>query len=88
MDHLPKIEGVTRSPLLRVPHLALQEYDRGDFYRYPSRRHFDPDMAETDTAGWTDEKGYDLHQRTGILQEWLFFGVISEAFAAVGVPVL
>ncbi|KAF4544802.1 Het domain-containing protein [Lasiodiplodia theobromae] len=88
MDHLPKIEGPTRSPLLRVPHLALQEYDRGDFYRYPSRRYFDPDITETDTAGWTDEKGYDLHQRTGIFQEWLFFGVINEAFAAVGVPVL
>jgi Heterokaryon incompatibility protein (HET) len=87
MDHLPKVQADPANPPIIVPFLCLQAYDKGDFEGYPSRRCFDPDIPESQAAGWTDGSGYTLYQRTSIFQEWLFFGVLTEVFDTVGVSI-
>jgi hypothetical protein len=84
--HLPRGEPGHRGPMLpSIPLVAKQRWDGGPFLEYPLRRGL---QAMYDGAGGTTEHPWEISPAAqqlstrdleAFFQEWLFFGLITEA---------
>src|ERR1700761_8966596 len=93
MDHLPKPHVVsTHAPnpviLLRCD---PNGYDGGPLETYPERRGFrlnywDDDMKYANVLSLPDGSRPNVEQSTMVLQEWLFFGLLSVTHSVYGTP--
>ena len=71
MDHLPT-PAHPLFPPLEVPYICKQEYDNLGFSDYPKRRGWDKSRLQ----GGPLE--HSLGETAAFLQEWLYFGLLSE----------
>ncbi|KAL1634662.1 hypothetical protein SLS58_010561 [Diplodia intermedia] len=81
MDHLLVPKDPVRSPP-RIRYYCFEEYDRGDFITYPERQGWTQEKLFTRTT-WTEVDsvgGRGAAAAAAFLQQWLFFGLLHEAF--------
>ncbi|KJZ71912.1 hypothetical protein HIM_08668 [Hirsutella minnesotensis 3608] len=80
MDHLPNFRAATR-PYSSVPYLGTGHYDGSRFREYASSHGWDVSkLQQGDFVAATNKSPCGA----GFLQDWLYFGVLHELFAAAG----
>ncbi|KAK5465511.1 hypothetical protein LTS15_002074 [Exophiala xenobiotica] len=80
MDHLPTPHSLD---LIEIPYLCTEEYDGGDFFAYPRRKHLDEECMRV--RGQFN--GHPQAEIEAFLQTWLFYGTLHEVFRAARLDV-
>ncbi|KAM4055735.1 hypothetical protein HRG_008411 [Hirsutella rhossiliensis] len=78
MDHLPKFQNATR-PYPTVPYLGVGDYKAKRFQEYASSHGWDVMELQ---QGRFSAPADRLSSRAAFLQDWLYFGLLHELFAA------
>src|ERR1700709_328141 len=91
MDYLPQPHTISAvKPSVIVPlRCDPNVYDNGPLETYPTRRGFqlnfwDDDMKYANILSLPDGSRPSVEQSTALLQEWLFFGILSATHSVYG----